>query len=102
MELPRLQSLWEKYRDQGFEVIAIESRRETERAMEFIQQEGLGFTCVETGEDEADVVSQVFRVEGFPTSFLIDRQGRVMYHHLGWNDGDAEKLEGELLTLLDS
>ena len=37
MELPRLQALWDEYNDQGFEVVAIESNRETERAMQFIE-----------------------------------------------------------------
>ena len=41
MELPRLQTIWEKHREQGFEVIAIESNRETGRAAQFIEEEVL-------------------------------------------------------------
>ena len=32
MELPRLQPLYEKYKDQGFEIIAVDGKRDTERA----------------------------------------------------------------------
>ena len=100
MELPRLQSLWETYRERGFQVVAIESNRDTERARKFIAEAGLGFTCLENGEGDDEVVDRVFRVSGYPTSFLVDRQGRVMYFHYGFEEGEEKQIEKELLTLL--
>ncbi len=102
MELPRLQTLWEKYQEQGLEVVAIESNRETDRAQQFIKEAKLGFTCLENGENESEVVYEVFGVTGFPTSFLVDRQGRVLYYHLGFGEGHEKKYEEELLPLLES
>ena len=46
MELPRLQTLYETYRDQGLEIVAVDSKRDTERAEKFIEQKGLGFTLL--------------------------------------------------------
>ena len=100
MELPRLQILWEKYRNEGVEMVAIESNRETEQAMSFIEEAGLEFTCLENGADDAEVVYDVFRVQGYPTSWVVDRQGRVMYHHFGFDEGDEKKIEAEVLSLL--
>ena len=57
MELPRLQPLYEKYRDQGFEVIAIETKGQTERATKFIEENGLTYTMLKNGEGEAEVAS---------------------------------------------
>ena len=100
MELPRLQPLHETYKDQGFEVVAVESRRDTERATQFIEKKGLTYTLLENGEDELEVVDGTFGVRSFPTSFLIDREGRVMYYHLGFELGDEAKIAEEIESLL--
>ena len=100
MELPRLQPLYEKYKDQGFEVIAVESKRDTERATKFIEEKGLSYTLVENGEEDNEVVASIFKVRSFPTSFVIDREGKVMFYHLGFEPGDEEHIEEEILELL--
>ena len=100
MELPRLQPLYEKYRDQGFEVIAIETKGQAELATKFIEENGLTYTMLENGEGEAEVASTTFNVIYHPSSFLIDRDGKVMYYHLGFEAGDEEHLEEEIQSLL--
>ena len=100
MELPRLQPLYEKYRDQGFEVIAIETKGQTDLAAKFIEENGLTYTMLKNGDGEAEVASTTFNVIYHPSSFLIDRDGKVMYYHLGFEAGDEEHLEEEIKTLL--
>ena len=100
MELPRLQPLFEEYEDQGFEVIAVETKGQTERAAKFIEENGLTYTMLENGEGDADVATTTFDVIYHPSSFLIDRNGKVMYYHLGFEAGDEEKIEKEIKTLL--
>ena len=100
MELPRLQPLYEQYKDQGFEVVAVEAKRDAERAKKFIEEKGLTYTTLENGEDDQEVVGSIFKVRSFPSSFLIDRDGKVMYFHLGFEAGDEERLEDEIKTLL--
>jgi len=100
VELPRLQPLYEQYKDQGFEVIAVDAKRDTERATTFIEEKGLTYTMLENAEDEAEIVGSLFKVRSFPSSFLIDRDGKVMFFHLGFEAGDEEHLEEEINTLL--
>ena len=100
MELPRLQPLYEQYKDQGFEVVAVEAKRDTERAKKFIEEKGLTYMTLENGEDADEIVASIFKVRSFPSSFLIDRDGKVMYFHLGFEAGDEESLEDEIKTLL--
>lgn len=100
MELPRLQTLYEQYHDRGLEVVAVEAKRDTERATSFIEANGLTYTLLENGEGDDEVVESVFKVRSFPTSFLISRDGKVLYSHLGFEAGDEEKFEEEILTLL--
>ena len=100
MELPRLQPLYGTYKDQGFNVVVVDGKRQTDLATKFIEKHGLTYTALENGEDDAEVVKNVFGVQSFPTSFLIDREGRVMYSHLGFEAGDEEHLAEEIESLL--
>jgi len=100
VELPRLQPLYEKYKDQGFEVIAVETKGQTELANKFIAKNGLTYTMLENGEGASEVANTTFNVIYHPSSFLIGRDGKVMYYHLGFEAGDEVKLEQEIKTLL--
>jgi len=100
VELPRLEPIWQKYKDQGLTVVAIERSRDTERARKFIADKTLSFTFLENGEGDAEVVRRVFGVTLFPTSFLIDREGRVARVHVGFEAGDEVELEAQIRELL--
>lgn len=100
MELPRLQPLYEQYADRGFEIIAVEAKRDPERAQQFIEDNGLTYTFVEATGEEPDVVRDIYEVQLFPTSMLVGRDGRVMYYHLGFEPGDETKMAEEIEKLL--
>ena len=100
MELPRLQPLWEKYRDKGLSVVAIEAFRDRERATTFIEENKLTYHLLENLEGEGEVVASVFKVRGFPSTFVIDSDGKVMYFHYGFSAGDEVKVEEEILRLM--
>lgn len=101
MELPRLEPLYRKYRNRGFTVVAVERTRDTDRAKAFIAEKGLTFPLLENGEGENEVVWRLYAVSAFPTSFLVDRHGRVVATHVGFEAGDEEQLEREIVGLLE-
>jgi peroxiredoxin len=98
VELPRLEPLWQKYRDKGFSVVAVEATRDRERALKFIGQNNLTYHLLEA-EEEKNVVKEKFGIKWFPTSFLIDREGRIMICHVGFHAGDEVELEKDILRL---
>lgn len=100
MELPRLKPLYEKYRDQGLEIVVIDRQNDTENALKFIEEYDLPYHFFENGEGGEEVVRNLFGVRVFPTSFLIDENGKVMYMHIGFDEGDEEKFEKEIVSLL--
>ena len=100
MELPRIQPLYEKYKDQGFQIVTIDGLNMTEEALKFIEENELTFTFLETGEGEENVVRNVFGVRSYPSTFIIDSEGKVRYFHLGFSPGDEEKIEKEIVSLL--
>ena len=100
MELPRLEPIWQSYKNKGLCIVAVERSRDTERALRLIKDNTLTYHFLENGKDGAEVVRKQFGVTTFPTSFLIDRDGRVMYVHVGFEAGDEKHLEEQIRGLL--
>lgn len=100
MELPRLEPLWQKYRDQGLHVVAIEAFRDREGALKFIEENDLTYHFLEEKEAEEEKVVPGLIPGGYPTSYLLDREGRVIFAHYGFDEGDEVKIEKEIQRLL--
>ena len=100
MELPRLEPLYQTYREQGFEIIAVESQRDRKRAVKFIAKNQLSYPCLENGDGDAEFIYQTFKVSTYPTSFLIDGEGRILFVHVGFDKGDEENLAREIERVL--
>ena len=101
MELPRLEEIWNKYKDEGLSVVAIQSDQDREKGLQMVEEKGLTFHVLHN-EVENDVVNDVLRSEGNPSTFIIDREGRVVSYHLGFQEGDEVELEKEITDLLAS
>ena len=100
MELPRLEPLWRKYRESGLQIVAIDSEHDTERSLEFFEENPLTYHLLEDVDGDDNVTGGKLQVYGYPTTYLVDREGRIFYSHLGFTEGDEEKLEEEILKLL--
>ncbi|MGQ9659269.1 MAG: TlpA family protein disulfide reductase [Thermochromatium sp.] len=81
----------------GFEVIAINLDEERQEAERFIQQYPVRFTI---GVDPAGKCPRLYAVRGMPTSYLIDRQGRIREVHEGFKTSDAAGLRARIESLL--
>jgi peroxiredoxin len=101
VELPRLEEIWQKYRDQGLSVVAVQSTRDREQGRLVAEEKGLTFHILEN-EVENDIASGLYRIEGNPSNFIIDREGRIVSYHLGFEKGDEVQLEQEIADLLAS
>ena len=80
-EAADLQALYVDYRASGFTIIGVnmlESSRK--KALDFLDEFGLSYP---NGEDTGQVVTNLYRVEGPPESFLIDRRGEVREFYFG-------------------
>lgn len=97
--LPEINGLYEKYRDQGFEVLAVTIDAPVSDAHEFLAnlEAPLDYTLL---ADETSDVMYAYEVRGMPTSFLVDRQGNIHMVHEGFRDGDIEVIDNAIETLL--
>src|SRR5437016_688515 len=83
-EMPAMQASYDKLRDKGFVVLAVNELEDTARVAEHIRTHGHTFEVV---MDHNNQVANVYGVVGLPASFLIDPQGIV-----------RERMAGSLLT----
>jgi cytochrome c biogenesis protein CcmG, thiol:disulfide interchange protein DsbE len=97
--LPEINTLYEKYKDQGFTVVAITIDDPVEDALEFLDDldTPLAYHVV---LDQTAEVMDAYGVVGMPTSFLIGRDGIIRKVHKGFRAGDTELLEQALLGVL--
>jgi thiol-disulfide isomerase/thioredoxin len=100
VELPRLEPLWQKYKDQGLAIVAVDARRDTEGALRFIEEKDLTYHFLEDLEAQDEKVVPRMGVASYPTSYLMNREGKVVFAHYGFNDGDENKIEEEIQKLL--
>ncbi len=85
-----MNSIQEKYRDQGLQVIGINLDNQFEDAEKFLAKVPAKFTIA---FDPKGVSAKSYGVKGMPTSFLIGRDGKVIMQHMGFNDAAREQLE---------
>ncbi len=80
-EAPDLQALYEEYRPAGMAVIGVNMLESSRRkALEFINEFGITYS---NGEDTGEKLTNLYRVEAPPESFLIDRRGNVRRFYIG-------------------
>lgn len=73
-EMPDLQALYDKYKDQGFVVLAI-SDEESAKVRPFITERKITYPVL---LDEGRKVNDVFQVEGIPKTFVYNRDGKLV------------------------
>ena len=81
----------------GLVVVAVNVDRERADADRFLHELSPTFRIVYDPEGK---LAEKYHVRGMPTSFLIDREGRVQLQHAGFRARDREDLAGRLRALL--
>jgi peroxiredoxin len=79
-EMPDIQVAYDKYKDEGFVVLAIDSKESTRTVANFISDRNLTFTVA---IDPTDAVFRRYRGGGWPHSVFVDRQGIISDMYTG-------------------
>jgi peroxiredoxin len=97
-EMPSMETLYQAYKDQGFELLAVSSDVQGAAIVRpFMQKYRLSFPSL---LDTARRVNGMYGVRSIPTSYLLDRQGRVVSREVGarnWANVEARALIASLL-----
>ena len=89
----------EKYRDKGLTIICVNLDAKNDDAKKFLAQTPAKFTIAFDSKGE---VPKTYGVKGMPTSYLIGRDGKVIFQHLGFKETDRESLEKEIKAALEA
>ena len=91
-EMPSMEALWQKYKEQGLVVIAISLDEDAKSRVEsFKKIFKLSFPIL---LDPQAIASDAYKVSGVPASYLIDRKGNIIARIVGSDDwASAEALQ---------
>lgn len=99
-EIPALQALYERHRTEGLEVVgvSVDNRGEREGVRSFAGEYGVTYPV---WLDPEERVASTFRTVGVPSTFLIGRDGEILWKHLGpvrADDPELNRLLAEALA----
>ena len=93
-EMPTLKKYSKKYADK-LTILGINSGDTKDKIIDFVKKNNYNWQQVMSGKDSDNLVLK-FNVAGFPTKFIIDPDGKILYRFTG----DSEKSFAKLDELL--
>ncbi len=99
IEIPGFIELYDQYEKDGLEVLGISVDDPISALLLYTEDMGMDYPVL-IGDQRDDVKDAFGPLVGFPSTFLIDREGMICHQHTGFTS--KEKFEQEILELLDS
>jgi cytochrome c biogenesis protein CcmG, thiol:disulfide interchange protein DsbE len=96
-ELPVLDRLYRKHRQDGLVVIGVSQDRDEANIRSFLRRQPVSFPIV---HDAGHRVAKRYRPPRMPSSYVVDRKGIVRHVFEGYGAGDAARLEQAVRALL--
>lgn len=94
---PFLNTLHERYKDQGLQIVAVNLDENIDDASAFLAKYPASFTVM---TDSTKQCAKDFDVKAMPSSYIVDRKGVVHHIHLGFKSGEAEDIQKLVEKLL--
>jgi cytochrome c biogenesis protein CcmG, thiol:disulfide interchange protein DsbE len=94
---PKLEALSTKYESDGLQVVGVSEDDDKGGISEFAANLGAKFPLV---WDENKVIAAKWQPKTMPTTFILDRSGKIRFVHLGYHDNEEALIEREIKSLL--
>ena len=95
--MPHLEDLSSRFEARGLKVIAVDVTNRKDLTQKVMTDAAYTApTLLDTGE----VSRKQYNVVATPTTFLVDRSGRMVFKHVGYGPGMEKVLEREIELLL--
>jgi thiol-disulfide isomerase/thioredoxin len=82
-ELPRLQKLNEEFGPRGVRMLAVNYGDPAATIATYFEKSKLTLTPLQQKDDE---VTRAFGVQSYPTTYLVDRDGKIAWHAVGFDE----------------
>jgi len=96
-EMPRLETLYEKYRKSGFVLLGVNVDDDPHAAMAVAQKLNVSFPVLLDTEKK---VSKLYDLNTMPSTVVIDRDGKMRFLHRGYRAGTEADYEQQIRGLL--
>ena len=97
LSLPALNSLNEAFAEDPVQFLAISIDVVDEDAWDFLKRYSVDYPVVIDTEGD---IARTFAVDGMPSGYLLDADGRVREIHIGFKRGDEKKLAESIKKML--
>lgn len=95
-EMPEFNQYYNSYKDQGFQVIAVEAGDPEQQVRAFVEENGIDFIIL---LDPKNLSLKTYQNQSLPNSFVIDREGNL---RLAWTGAiNLATLEQYVTPLLE-
>jgi peroxiredoxin len=98
-EMPSMESLYNRFRDREFEMLAVNCMEEAAIVRNFKEEYNLTFPIL---LDSDGRVSNAYGIRAIPMTFLINKDGRIVVRFVGSIDWDTPEIHKALEMLLNS
>ena len=96
-EMPRLDSLYQKYRKSGFVLLGVNIDDDPHAALATATKLGVSFPVL---LDTDKKVSKLYDLSTMPSTVVIDRDGKMRFLHRGYRAGTEGEYEQQIRGLL--
>jgi cytochrome oxidase Cu insertion factor (SCO1/SenC/PrrC family) len=101
VELPEIQKIYDRYKEKGLSAVWINVLPEETKLIPGWQVAKNFTVPVLIGESQ-EVLQRDYRIESTPATYLLDGEGRVLFHADGYKSGDEKVLEAKIETVLNA
>lgn len=102
VELPRLKPVYMEFHKRGLEIVVVDGLNDAKNSLKFVKETGLPYRFLEAGTMDGKIERGLFGFPSFPTSYLVDKNGKLIYTHIGYLAGDEEKSRKKIAQLLNN
>ncbi len=95
---PWINEMQQQYQQQGLVVISVNVDNQKSLAEEFLKETSANFAVF---YDPKGKVARKFKLKGMPSSYLIDRSGKMVGTHVGFSKSKISHYEQEIKDLLN-
>ncbi len=95
-ENPNVVRVYNKYKDQGFEILGISLDQNRDRWLQAIEADGLEWRHVSDLNGWQNAVAQQYKVRSIPQTYLLDEEGNIIAKNLR-----GQALENKLAELFE-
>ncbi|MBN1233667.1 MAG: TlpA family protein disulfide reductase [Candidatus Coatesbacteria bacterium] len=97
--MPTMQAISKQYEGKDFVMIGVSLDNKPDIAADYVKKNNFTYTFW-FGKDK-QLIKKRFEFQGIPALFLLDKEGKTVWNHIGFNASDAEGEKAKITAEID-